>query len=67
MSVGYGASRRLETRWKLMFNSEHVDAATLAKRGLRLGYTPDVLNDAVADISVMLALMSVFDLCESSG
>jgi len=37
---------------------EHVDLAGLAKRGVRLGYTPDVLNDAVADLSVMLALMA---------
>jgi len=35
-----------------------VDLAGLAKRSVRLGYTPDVLNDAVADLSVMLALMA---------
>ncbi|KAF9652582.1 hypothetical protein BDM02DRAFT_3178153 [Thelephora ganbajun] len=37
---------------------EHVDLAGLAKRGVRLGYTPDVLNGAVADLSIMLALMA---------
>ncbi|KAI5888646.1 uncharacterized protein SCHCODRAFT_02637300 [Schizophyllum commune H4-8] len=37
---------------------EHVDIAALGKRGVRLGYTPDVLTDAVADVSIMLALMS---------
>ncbi|TFK49319.1 hypothetical protein OE88DRAFT_1662813 [Heliocybe sulcata] len=37
---------------------EHVDLALLAKRNVRLGYTPDVLTDAVADISVMLAFMA---------
>jgi len=37
---------------------EHVDLAALAKRGVRLGYTPDILNDAVADVSIMLALMA---------
>ncbi|PCH44796.1 hypothetical protein WOLCODRAFT_124117 [Wolfiporia cocos MD-104 SS10] len=37
---------------------EHVDVQLLARRNVKLGYTPDVLTDAVADISVMLALMA---------
>ncbi|KAI0360451.1 hypothetical protein OH77DRAFT_1393084 [Trametes cingulata] len=37
---------------------EHADTAELAKRGVKFGYTPDVLTDAVADLSVMLALMA---------
>ncbi|KAF8899814.1 D-isomer specific 2-hydroxyacid dehydrogenase [Gymnopilus junonius] len=37
---------------------EHIDAKEVAKRNLKLGYTPDVLTDAVADISIMLALMA---------
>ncbi|KZO98561.1 hypothetical protein CALVIDRAFT_544769 [Calocera viscosa TUFC12733] len=37
---------------------DHVDLHALAKRGIRLGYTPDVLTDAVADCSIMLALMA---------
>ncbi|KAF9260567.1 D-isomer specific 2-hydroxyacid dehydrogenase [Marasmius fiardii PR-910] len=37
---------------------EHVDLKQIAKRGVRLGYTPAVLTDAVADISIMLALMA---------
>ncbi|KIJ37273.1 hypothetical protein M422DRAFT_76119 [Sphaerobolus stellatus SS14] len=37
---------------------EHVNVPALAKRGIKLGYTPDVLTEAVADISVMLALMA---------
>ncbi|KAH9887204.1 hypothetical protein C8Q73DRAFT_657329 [Cubamyces lactineus] len=37
---------------------EHADTAELAKRGVRFGYTPDVLTDAVADLSIMLALMA---------
>jgi glyoxylate/hydroxypyruvate reductase len=37
---------------------EHVDLSALAERNIRLGYTPDVLTDAVADITVMLALMA---------
>ncbi|KAH8827031.1 hypothetical protein DL96DRAFT_1464876 [Flagelloscypha sp. PMI_526] len=37
---------------------EHLDLPLLASKGIQVGYTPDVLTDAVADISVMLALMA---------
>ncbi|QRW23507.1 D-isomer specific 2-hydroxyacid dehydrogenase, NAD binding domain [Rhizoctonia solani] len=37
---------------------DHVDIAILKARGIKLGFTPDVLTDAVADIAVMLALMA---------
>ncbi|KAI0305251.1 hypothetical protein B0F90DRAFT_1702849 [Multifurca ochricompacta] len=39
-------------------SSEHVDLRALLRCNVRLGYTPDVLTDAVADTSVMLALMA---------
>ncbi|KAF9563851.1 D-isomer specific 2-hydroxyacid dehydrogenase [Agrocybe pediades] len=37
---------------------EHIDVHELAKRNIKLGHTPDVPTEAVADISVMLALMA---------
>ncbi|KAI0084728.1 hypothetical protein BDY19DRAFT_1025355 [Irpex rosettiformis] len=37
---------------------EHIDVQTAAQRDIKVGYTPDVLTEAVADISVMLALMA---------
>ncbi|KAF9020831.1 hypothetical protein BDZ89DRAFT_991671 [Hymenopellis radicata] len=37
---------------------EHFDTSELSERGVRMGYTPDVLTDAVADLTVMLALMA---------
>ncbi|RDB18703.1 Glyoxylate reductase/hydroxypyruvate reductase [Hypsizygus marmoreus] len=37
---------------------EHADLPQIAKREIRFGYTPDVLTSAVADLSVMLALMA---------
>ncbi|CAE6481500.1 unnamed protein product [Rhizoctonia solani] len=37
---------------------DHVDLLALKARGVRLGFTPDVLTDAVADIAIMLALMA---------
>ncbi|KAG7528526.1 hypothetical protein FFLO_06082 [Filobasidium floriforme] len=38
---------------------DHIDVNALQARDVRLGYTPDVLNDAVADLTVMLALMAM--------
>ncbi|KAJ3748084.1 hypothetical protein DFH05DRAFT_1391537 [Lentinula detonsa] len=46
---------------------EHIHVSELAKRNVRLGYTPDVLTDAVADISVMLALMAGRNANETMG
>ncbi|KAF9480930.1 hypothetical protein BDN70DRAFT_905516 [Pholiota conissans] len=37
---------------------DHINVKELAKRNIKLGYTPDVLTDAVADTSIMLALMA---------
>jgi len=37
---------------------EHVDIPGVAQRNIKVGYTPDVLTDAVADLSIMLALMA---------
>lgn len=34
----------------------HIDVPELKKRGVKLGNTTGVLNDAVADIAVLLAL-----------
>ncbi|KAL4068571.1 hypothetical protein V8B97DRAFT_2024810 [Scleroderma yunnanense] len=38
--------------------TKHIDLRAAAQRGLKVGYTPDVLTDAVADLSLMLALMA---------
>ncbi|ETW75756.1 hypothetical protein HETIRDRAFT_422416 [Heterobasidion irregulare TC 32-1] len=37
---------------------DHVTLPAVSRRHVRVGYTPDVLTDAVADLSVMLALMA---------
>lgn len=36
---------------------DHIDVKNLKKRGIRLGHTPGVLTDAVADTALMLSLM----------
>lgn len=37
---------------------DHLDVSSLRSKNVRIGHTPDVLNDAVADITVMLVLMA---------
>ncbi|KAF8605671.1 D-isomer specific 2-hydroxyacid dehydrogenase [Ceratobasidium sp. AG-I] len=37
---------------------DHIDVAEVKSKGIRLGFTPDVLTDAAADIGIMLALMA---------
>ncbi|KAF7334973.1 Glyoxylate reductase [Mycena venus] len=37
---------------------EHIDLKMIAERSIQVGYTPDILTDAVADSAVMLALMA---------
>ncbi|KAJ1883794.1 hypothetical protein LPJ66_010923 [Kickxella alabastrina] len=37
---------------------DHVDTQALKQHNVRLGYTPDVLTDATADTTVLLALMA---------
>jgi len=37
---------------------DHIDFQALSQRNIKLGHTPDVLTEAVADITVMLALMA---------
>ncbi|KAG5882978.1 hypothetical protein JTB14_026436 [Gonioctena quinquepunctata] len=34
----------------------HIDIGEVKKRGIKLGNTPNVLNDAVADVAILLAL-----------
>ncbi|KAG7441327.1 uncharacterized protein BT62DRAFT_988992 [Guyanagaster necrorhizus] len=60
MSVGYGAQFRppIKLSQRSTRSTEHIDLTELTNRGVKLGYTPDVLTDAVADITVMLALMA---------
>ncbi|RUS27550.1 hypothetical protein BC938DRAFT_483085 [Jimgerdemannia flammicorona] len=43
---------------------DHVDTAELKQRGIKLGYTPDVLTDATADTTVMLLLAAARRLKE---
>jgi|tagenome__1003787_1003787.scaffolds.fasta_scaffold20851616_1 glyoxylate reductase len=46
---------------------DNVDVQALARRGVRLGNTPDVLTDATAEIAVVLALAALRRVVESDG
>lgn len=35
---------------------DHIDVNAVKSRNIKLGYTPDVLTDATADLTVLLAL-----------
>lgn len=37
---------------------DNIDVEEIRKRGIKFGNTPGVLNDAVADMTVLLALMT---------
>ncbi|KAF7311761.1 Glyoxylate reductase [Mycena indigotica] len=52
------AGPELEAVTTISVGYEHIDLPLLAARNIQLGYTPDVLTDAVADSTVMLALMA---------
>ncbi|KAL9934744.1 hypothetical protein V8E36_006519 [Tilletia maclaganii] len=46
---------------------DHVDVKLLQERGIRIGYTPKVLDSAVAELSLMLALMSTRNVPRALG
>ena len=50
------AGDTLKTISTMSVGFDHVDTQELKKRGISLGYTPDVLSDAVADIAIGLML-----------
>ncbi|KAJ2839515.1 hypothetical protein FBU31_000683 [Coemansia sp. 'formosensis'] len=53
------ASPRLRVISTVSVGYDHVDVDALRRRGgISLGYTPDVLTDATADTTVLLALMA---------
>jgi lactate dehydrogenase-like 2-hydroxyacid dehydrogenase len=53
---------RLEVVSSFGVGYDHVDAATLAKRGIVVTYTPDVLTDEVADLALGLLIAAARQL-----
>ena len=50
------AGDQLEVVSTMSVGFDHVDTHLLKERGVRLGYTPDVLTDSVADTTIALML-----------
>lgn len=50
------AGDQLEVISTMSVGFDHVDTELLKERNIRLGYTPDVLTDSVADIAIALML-----------
>lgn len=48
------------------FRYEHIDLAACKKHGIRVGYTPDVLTDAVADLTIGLLIATSRRLIEGN-
>ncbi|KAJ2766284.1 hypothetical protein IWQ56_003777, partial [Coemansia nantahalensis] len=56
--VAQAGAGRLKVVSTVSVGYDHVDTAALRAHGIRLGYTPDVLTDATADTTVLLALLA---------
>lgn len=58
------AGPQLKTVASMSAGINQIDVEELKKRGIKLGNTPSVLDDAVADIAVLLALAAARRLQE---
>lgn len=43
---------------------DHVDVEEVKRRGIKIGYTPDVVSDAVADFAIGLLLATTRRIVE---
>lgn len=59
------AGDQLEVVSTMSVGFDHVDTSLLRERDIRLGYTPDVLTDSVADTTVALMLTAARRLPEA--
>lgn len=46
---------------------DHIDAKAVKAKGIKLGYTPDVLTDATAELTVAILLAASRRLFEAHG
>ncbi len=60
------AGDQLQTVSTFSVGFDHINTAALKRRGISLGYTPDVLNDAVADLTIALMLSASRRLPEAA-
>lgn len=60
------AGDRLKTIGTMSVGYDHIDVAECKSRGIRIGYTPDVLTDATAELTVALLLATSRRLLEAN-
>ncbi|XP_044516902.1 glyoxylate reductase/hydroxypyruvate reductase [Gracilinanus agilis] len=61
------AGSNLKVISTLSVGVDHLDLVEIKKRGIRVGYTPDVLTDATAELAVALLLTTCRRLPEAIG
>jgi glyoxylate/hydroxypyruvate reductase len=56
MQFVFYAGKHLKVIGTMSVGYDHIDVAEVRSRGIRIGYTPDVLTDAVAELTIALLL-----------
>lgn len=59
------AAKSLRVIATLSVGYDHIDVAECVKRGIAVGHTPDVLTDAVAELTIALLLATSRRLFEA--
>lgn len=60
------AGKKLQVVSTMSVGTDHIDTATIKSRSIKLGSTPDVLDDAVAELTLMLTLASMRNVSYAS-
>lgn len=60
------AGKKLQVVSTMSVGTDHIDTNAIQKRSIKLGTTPDVLDDAVAELTLMLTLASMRNLAYAS-
>ncbi|PWN31402.1 uncharacterized protein FA14DRAFT_128303 [Meira miltonrushii] len=60
------AGKKLQVVSTMSVGTDHIDTNAIQKRSIKLGTTPDVLDDAVADLTLLLTLAAMRNLSYAS-
>lgn len=58
--------KKLQIVSTMSVGTDHIDTTTIQKQAIKLGTTPDVLDDAVAELTLLLILASMRNLSYAS-
>jgi hypothetical protein len=65
LGVIFYSGKHLKVIGTMSVGYDHIDVAEVRSRGIRIGYTPDVLTDAVAELTIALLLTTSRRLFEA--